>query len=448
MELRENYQKGARVLIRTYGCQMNKYDSELLMGILVDNGYRLVDCERDADVILVNTCSVREHAEKRALGRLRQFVGMKSNKPGLIVGVYGCMAQRYGDEMLKEVPGIDIVAGPDSFPRILEAVRNAESSAQICTTLGDFDGEGWRPYRKTNSLSGWCAITRGCNNYCSYCIVPYVRGHERSRPLDDIIREVESAVQQGVREITLLGQNVNSYFDGEHDFADLLKAANDIEGLWRIRFATSHPKDFSDKLISAMRELPKVCEHVHLPVQAGSNRILKLMNRGYSREDYLELVDKIKDNVNGVALTTDLLTGFPTENEEDFEQTLDLMKSVKYSGAFTFKYSPRPGTKAAEMENDVPEKTKISRLEQMIKVQQESAAEFSRNLVGTTQEVMFEENSPKNPRNMRGRARNGKIVEVTGEGIKKGDVWTVKINDAQTWVLFGEKIDKLIDNRQ
>ncbi|MBN1755258.1 tRNA (N6-isopentenyl adenosine(37)-C2)-methylthiotransferase MiaB [bacterium] len=432
-----------KVYICTYGCQMNKYDSELLLGLLRGGGYDLAESETEADLILVNTCSVREHAERRALGRLRQLVNLKKDKPGMLVGVYGCMAQRYGEKLFEEVHGLDVVAGPDAFPYMLDILNKAGESRQTCTLLGDFVGTGMKPHRLGNKLTAWSAITRGCNNYCSYCIVPYVRGRERSRPLEDILQEVQNAVQNGVREITFLGQNVNSYHDGRHDFADLLYAANVISGLWRIRFATSHPKDLSDKLIEAIATNHKVCEHIHLPVQSGSDRVLGLMNRGYSRKNYLDLVKRIKSALPEVALTTDLITGFPSESELDFQETIDLMYRVEFSGAFTFKYSPRPGTRAAGLPNDVPEIIKVQRLERMIKVQQELAEIFSKNLLGTTQEVMFEEKSPRNPRHVRGRARNGKIVEVDSHLVKIGEVWQVSINATQTWVLFGNAIKKI-----
>src|SRR6476659_9605421 len=333
------------VYIETYGCQMNVSDSELMLGKLEASGYRQVNEPDDADVILVNTCAIREHAEQRVIGRLGE---MKSKmKSGAILGVTGCMAQRLGPQILERASHVSLVIGPDGYRSLPLLVENARHGARTTSTTFDLEEhyEDFKP-RRFDKVKAWIPVQRGCDYRCTYCIVPTTRGPERSRRLSEVVREVEGVVESGISEVVLLGQTVNSYFDGEHDFADLVRAVGSVSGVKRLRFTSPHPNDFSERVIAAMAEVDAVCEHVHLPMQSGSSKILKRMLRRYDADGYLECVAKLRAAIPGLTVTTDIIVGFPGETEEDFAQTLDVVREIGFADGFTFKFSPREGTPA------------------------------------------------------------------------------------------------------
>ncbi len=367
-----------KVFLETFGCQMNVADSDMLADLLAERGYRQTDSAGDADLIIVNTCSVRERAENRAKVRITQYARMK--KPSQQLWVVGCMAQRLGDTLQQEIPGIDRVIGAEK----LEYIAN-----DIDTLLAERIGTEAYPDAPGRGIAAFLSIMRGCDNYCAYCIVPYVRGREHSIPAGRLKKQAEEMVAHGTREITLLGQNVNSYRDDSRDFADLIHILHDIDGLKRLRFTTSHPRDLSDKLIRTMAELPGVCNHIHLPVQSGSTRILTKMNRKYTREHYLERIELLRQQIPDVDITTDVMVGFPGETENDYRHTLSLFEQVRFTAAFMFSYSVRPGTKAAAMDNQVPEKVRKERLKGLVDLQTEITRDAYRAMVGRTAEVLF-----------------------------------------------------------
>jgi tRNA-2-methylthio-N6-dimethylallyladenosine synthase len=413
---------------------MNEYDSSAVAEMLKNEGWKESSPE-EANLIIVNTCAVRQNAEDRAVGHLLTLAG---TYPHSKVGIIGCVAQEKGEEILAKYPQIAFAVGPgdlDEIPKIAVGLRRE--------SLLDADrmtGNGLRSNVAEGDMKAFIAISRGCENFCSYCIVPYVRGKLRSRSLDDILDEAKRDVDLGVREITLLGQNVNSYFDSSTgaDFSILLERMNQIDGLARIRFVTNHPKDMSDIIIDAIAHLPKVCEAIHLPVQSGSTAVLKAMNRGYSRESYLELVEKILAKIPDVTLTTDIITGFPGETDHDFEDTVTLYESVKYAASFAFRYSVRPGTAAERLNDDVPEEVKIARLERIINLGQDYAARFSRSLVGKKREVLVEGESPKNPEMLYGYERGGRRILFPGKKDLRGETVEVIIKHADKWFLTGQ----------
>jgi tRNA-2-methylthio-N6-dimethylallyladenosine synthase len=359
--------------IITYGCQMNKCDSEVLASILSEHGYSYIDDFQEADVLLLNTCSVRDTAERKVLGRLERLKHLKAKRPDMILGVCGCMAQSWEKELLKKFPYIDIILGTSrllELPDLIEK-RQALKYPAIDVLESPYHDDAV-PTIRESSVTAWVTIMHGCNNFCSYCIVPYVRGRERSRSSSSILQEIKSLGEKGYKEITLLGQNVNSYgLDSNEslDFADLLALIDkDSPGIERIRFTTSHPKDVSPKLIDAIAVLPKVCKQFHLPAQAGSNNVLAKMNRGYTREHYLDLIEKLREKVPGISITTDLIAGFPGETEEDFQDTLDLVRRAEFDIGFCFRYSPRRDTPAASMPDQLPEEVKMRRLYELLKI--------------------------------------------------------------------------------
>ena len=355
--------------IETYGCQMNLADSELIASLLRREGYRESDDIHTSDVIFVNTCSVREHAEERVHSRLGTFRSIKEKNPGVIIGVLGCMAQSLKHDLLENKPYIDIILGPDSYRRLPELLNRQRKSASIVDThLSRFEVyDGLFPSRR-EGINAWVSIMRGCDKFCTFCIVPFTRGRERSRSVDSIVVEVRQAVADGFVEVTLLGQNVNSYIHEGYGFAHLLTAVAAVPGLKRIRYTSPHPQDMTEDLLYVMAEHDNICNSIHLPLQAGANRILKRMNRTYNREHFMELVDRIRTILPHLGLTTDIIVGFPGETDQEFEQTLDVMEYVKFDSAFTFKYSPRKGTKAAEYQDQVEPQKSQDRLEQLIKL--------------------------------------------------------------------------------
>jgi len=401
-----------RIYIETYGCQMNVSDSELVLGLLGPQGYVRTDDPADADVMLVNTCAVRDHAEQRVLGRLGVLKGFK--RAGGVLGVVGCMAQRLGPTLLEQVPQVDLVIGPDGYrglPELIARARQGERGA-------DVRFQQWEHYEdippaRPAGASAFVTVQRGCDYRCTFCIVPMTRGPERSRKLAHVVREVAGLAARGTTEVTLLGQTVNSYHDGEHDFADLLRAVGVLPGIRRLRFTSPYPTDFSERVLAAMAETRAVCEHVHLPVQSGSNRVLRRMLRRYTRERYLEVAAALRHAVPGIALTTDIIVGFPGETEQDFEETISLVREVRFDDAYTFKYSPRDGTPAVKLKDRVPDAVAGERLERLIAAVRQVARTQNVALVGTTHEVLVE-GKAKRGGLLQARTRSNKVALLDG----------------------------------
>nr|WP_127015976.1 tRNA (N6-isopentenyl adenosine(37)-C2)-methylthiotransferase MiaB [Anoxybacter fermentans] len=433
--------------IITYGCQMNEHDSERLAGQLRELGYSSIDDYTKADIIILNTCCVRENAELKVFGKIGELKALKRKKPDLIIGIAGCMMQQENvvEELLKKYPHVDLIFGTHNIHQLGDLVRKVIEKRKRIVEVWDEGREliPELPSERKSPFQAWVSIILGCNNFCTYCIVPYVRGRERSRPMEDIIREVKRLVADGVIEITLLGQNVNSYGKDFKNckvgFADLLKELDKIEGLKRIRYMTSHPRDFSDKLIETIRDSKKVCEHFHLPMQSGSSRILKKMNRGYTQESYLELIRKIREAVPEASITTDFIVGFPGETEEDFAETLKVVEMVEFDAAYTFMYSPRSGTPAAKFEDQISEEVKKERLQRLMELQAEKSLKKNKKLEGQIVEVLVEGESKSNPERFQGRTRTNKLVlfDKKDEDLT-GKLVNIRINRAQSWNLYGE----------
>ena len=450
-EIKElNYQKEMKTgrkkhyYIETFGCQMNEHDSEKLAGMLNEMGYAEGSKMEDSDLIIYNTCCVRENAELKVYGHLGPMKHLKKENPDLIIAVCGCMMQQpeVVEHIKKVYRHVDLIFGTHNLYKFPELLYNAISSNQTVIEIMDSIGLIAEdvPIQRKDGVKAWVTVMYGCNNFCSYCIVPYVRGRERSRELDKIVDEVKMLGQQGIKEITLLGQNVNSYgkdLGGDVTFAKLLAELNKVEGVERIRFMTSHPKDLSDELIYAMRDLDKLCEHLHLPFQAGSTKVLKEMNRKYTKEDYLNLVEKIKKNIPDISLTTDIIVGFPGETEEDFQDTLDVLEKVRFDQAYTFLYSKRTGTPAAKSLNQVPEEVKKERFQRLLEVQNKISKEINDDFLNKKVEVLVEGKSKTNEKNYTGRTRGNKIVNFEGNDQLIGKIVTVKINTVKTWSLEG-----------
>ena len=435
------------VYIETYGCQMNEYDSEILAGILSKTDkYNITDKPENADFILLNTCSVRENAEITIYNRLEHLKYYKKKNKNLVVGIIGCMAERLRKDIFSKSELVKIVIGPDEYRLAPEILQNSMAgSTGIAVRLSRVETyEDIEPLRK-EGISAWLAIMRGCNHFCSYCVVPYTRGRERSRSVNSILREIEQLQTEGYKEVTLLGQNVNSYRDEQNqvDFPNLLRKVAQTAPNMRIRFVTSHPLDMSDDLIEAINEYDNICNYIHLPFQSGSNRILQLMNRGYTREHYLKKIEKIKNTLKEYSLSTDIIAGFPTETEEDHKQTLDLIKEVRFDGAFMFKYSPREGTKAYKLNDDIPEEVKISRLNEIIEIQNQISKENNQTEIGKIREVLVEKPSKKKPNEWMGRTKLNKVVIFDNSNAKynAGDLVMVKINRSNSATLFGEVLE-------
>lgn len=418
---------------------MNIADTELVMGILKNKGYTVTNDIKDANVILLNTCSIRENAEQRIYGRLGNIKRVKDKKPDTVVGILGCMAERLRKDLIEEKKMVDLVVGPDEYRRLPEFIDTAFAGEKgIGVKLSRTETyDDIIPYRE-EGLSAWLSVMRGCDKFCTFCVVPFTRGRERSRSLESIQNEIKILSGKGFREVTLLGQNVNSYKDGSHDFADLLAASAEVDPALRIRFTTSHPQDLSEKLLYTIAEHDNICNYIHLPVQSGSDRILELMNRTYTIEHYLNLIDKARSIIKGVSFSTDIISGFPTETYEDHIMTLDVMQQVKYDGAYMFKYSPREGTKAFRMEDDVDEATKSKRLNQIIDLQQTISYEINQELIGTDEIVLIEGFSKKSDEFYSGRTDSNKIVVLpVNPEIGIGDYVRVKLNRATSATLFG-----------
>jgi len=430
------------VYIETYGCQMNLADSELIMGILKKQGYEITKQIEDANVILLNTCSVRENAEEKIFHRLDHLKNVKKKNPSAVIGVLGCMAERLRKNLIEEKKIVDVVVGPDEYRRLPEYIEFAFGGEKgIGVKLSRTETyEDIEPYRE-DGISAWIAVMRGCDKFCSFCVVPFTRGRERSRSLNSVVDEIKKLSERGFKEVTLLGQNVNSYNDGNYDFADLLAACASVDKNMRIRFTTSHPQDLSDKLLYTIAEHENICNYIHLPVQSGSNRILELMNRTYTIEHYLNLIDKARKIIPGVSFSTDIIAGFPTETEEDHKMTLNVMNQVRYDGAYMFKYSPREGTKAYNMKDDVPEEIKLRRLNEIIELQQKISYEINQQLINKEEIILVEGFSKKSEEFLSGRTDTNKVVVIPKkDNIKIGDYVRVKINRATSATLFGEAI--------
>jgi tRNA-2-methylthio-N6-dimethylallyladenosine synthase len=434
------------VYIETYGCQMNMADTELVQGILKNYGYNLTKDADKADVVLLNTCSIRENAEQRIYGRLGNFKNIKNSKPGLIVGILGCMAERLRKDLIEDKKIVDLVVGPDEYRRLPEYIDIAFNGDKgIGVRLSRTETyDDIIPYRE-DGLQAWISVMRGCDKFCTFCVVPFTRGRERSRSLTSVINEIKQLSHRGFREVTLLGQNVNSYNDGTNDFADLLASAALVDRNIRIRFTTSHPQDLSDKLLYTIAEHSNICNYIHLPVQSGSNRILELMNRTYTIEHYFNLIEKAKQIIAGVSFSTDIISGFPTETYEDHVMTLDVMRQVKYDGAYMFKYSPREGTKSYKMKDDVPDDVKTKRLQEIIELQQQISYEKNQELINTETIILVEGLSRKSDQFLSGRTDTNKVVIIPfTDKLKAGDYVKVKINRATSATLFGD-LSELIE---
>ena len=421
---------------------MNIADTELVMGILNNNGYDLADDVHSADVVFLNTCSIRENAEQRIYGRLGNLKTLKDKKPDMVVGILGCMAERLRKNLIEEKKLVDMVVGPDEYRRLPEFLDVVYSGGKgIGVKLSRTETyDDIMPYRE-EGLQAWISVMRGCDKFCTFCVVPYTRGRERSRSLESIVKEVEQLSMKGFREVSLLGQNVNSYDDNGSDFADLLAAVARVDSGMRVRFTTSHPQDLSDKLLETIAQHDNLCNYIHLPVQSGSNRILELMNRTYTVEHYLNLIEKARKVIPGVSFSTDIITGFPTETLEDHLMTLELMDKVKYDGAYMFKYSPREGTKAYRMGDDVPEEVKTRRLQQIIELQQRHSLELNNLLIGKTERVLVEGFSKKSDKFFAGRTDTNKVaIFPVDESISTGDYVDIKIDRVTSATLFGEVV--------
>ena len=428
------------VYIETYGCQMNVSDTELMLGKLTESGYEEVGQPDGADVILINTCAIREHAEQRVIGRLGE---MKSRmKRGAVVGVTGCMAQRLGSQLLDRAKHVSLVIGPDGYRDLPQLIESARAGQRATATEFDLEEhyEDFTP-RRFDGVKAWIPVQRGCDYKCTYCIVPTTRGPERSRQLAEVIRETESVIASGISEIVLLGQTVNSYFDGAHDFADLLRAVGAVPGVKRLRFTSPHPNDFSERVIRAMAETESVCEHVHLPMQSGSTRTLKRMLRRYTRERYLECVDELRAAIPNLALTTDVIVGFPGETDGDFEETLSVVRAVGFDDAYTFKFSPRDGTPATRFpaSETVSEEVASERLAQLIATIRAGTRERNLKLLGERREVLIEKSARRGGL-LQTRTRDFKTVMIPGEPASIGKYVTVELTGTTGSTFLGQVV--------
>jgi len=438
-----------KVYIETYGCQMNLADTEIVQGLLGENGYDLTPNADEADVVLINTCSIRDNAEQRIYGRLGNFKNLKNSKPDLVVGILGCMAERLRKDLVEQKSVVDLVVGPDEYRRLPELIDVAYSGDKgIGVRLSRTETyDDIVPHRE-DGLQAWISVMRGCDKFCTFCVVPFTRGRERSKPVHSILEEIESLSKRGFKDITLLGQNVNSYRDNDFQFADLLNACAKVDRSVRIRFTTSHPQDLSEDLLNTIADNHNICNYIHLPVQSGSDRILELMNRTYTINHYLNLIEMARKIIPGVSFSTDIIAGFPTETYEDHVKTIDVIRKVRYDGAYMFKYSPREGTKSYKMKDDVAENIKGKRLQEIIDLQQQISYEINQELIGREQVVLIEGFSKKSDQFFAGRTDTNKVVIVpVHKDLKKGLYARVKINRATQATLFGNFVghDKVIN---
>ncbi len=429
-----------RVFLETYGCQMNVADSELMAGVLERAGLELCERAEDADAVLLNTCAIREHAEQRVLGRLGEFARLKRSNPHLVVGVAGCMAQHLRSRLLDQAGVLDLVVGPDGYRYLPELLKRAAGEPVAHVRLDRDETYGDLEPRRESGVRAWVTVQRGCDKFCTYCVVPYTRGRERSLPLADLVRQVRDAVAQGFREVVLLGQTVNSYHDGTHDFADLLHAIDAVEGLLRIRFTSPHPSDMSDRVIAAMAGCAKVCPQVHLPLQSGSDRILAAMQRTYTLAGYHDVVARLRAAIPGVALSTDLIAGFPGESDDDFRRTLEVMHEVRWDSAFLFKYSARPDTRAFKLGETVTEEEKGRRLALLIDTQHRISGEINDGWLGRQVEVLIEGPARKDESQLFGKSEHFKTVVLPHDGTPAGTLKRARIVGSTPITLFGEPL--------
>ena len=430
-----------KVYIETYGCQMNEYDTELAVSLLEMHGYEVISVPEEADIALLNTCSVRENANRKVLARVHDL-RHKANNGDLVIGILGCMATDYQEKLIdnKRLP-INFIAGPDSYRRLPELINQClhfQNRLMDVTLSKTETYDGVVPVR-TSGVNAWIAVMRGCNNFCSFCVVPYTRGRERSRSVQSVVDETRRIVRDGYPQVTLLGQNVNSYRHEDHDFAGLLEAVSAVDGIERIRFTSPHPKDFPDPLIRVMADHPKICKHIHLPLQAGNSRILELMRRTYTKEDYLRLVDKIRSHIPDVVLSTDIIVGFPTETDQEFKDTVDVVNKVRFDSAFIFKYSERDGTLAQKhFTDDVPEEVKTERIVTLNELQKSISLHKNRAHIGQVHDVLIEADSTKkSDKDIQGRNDGNKLVILPKKHHNIGDFVRAKITDASAHVLRG-----------
>ena len=429
-----------KVYIETYGCQMNEYDSEIVKTILKKNDYEFVNDPEKAQVLFLNTCSVRENAHQKVRQRINVLKKLKKSNRDIIIGILGCMAQNLRDELLVDKVGVDIIAGPDSYkklPALLDhVVQSGEKEYEL--SLSEYETYSDIFPTREGGVNAWIAVMRGCDNFCTFCVVPYTRGRERSREPENVVEEVRHLVKNGFKQVTLLGQNVNSYKSGKSDFADLMDIVSKVDGLKRIRFTSPHPKDFPEKLLQAVAVNPKVCKHIHLPLQAGNDRVLDIMNRTYTKTEYLNLVGRMRELIPDLVLTTDIIVGFPTETESEFLDTLDIMKQVEFDAAFMFKYSERKQTIATrKYPDDVSEEDKTSRITRLVELQRKHSLKRNKAHIGQEFEVMIE-GTGKKPGQLLGRNDGNKIVVFPGNGNAIGDLVNARITEATTNTLIGE----------
>ncbi len=429
--------------IETYGCQMNVYDSELVANLLYQSGYEKTEDIAKADAVFLNTCAIREKAEDTVHNRLDNFKHLKKKKPDMLIGLLGCMAQHLKNDLFEQKPYVDVILGPDSYRKLPEIINSRQRLENhiVDTTLSRYEiYEDLFPSR-ASGINAWISISRGCDKFCTFCIVPFTRGRERSRSIDSIVTEARKAVAEGYPEITLLGQNVNSFRTEQGNFPELLKAVAQIKGLERIRFTSPHPQDVDDHMLQVMQDYPNICNHIHLPLQAGSDKILKRMNRTYDKAHFLDLVKRIKQYLPDCSLSTDIIVGFPGETENEFLETLEVVSEVTFDSAFMFKYSMRPGTKAAEYTDQVKETTKQERLERLIQLQKKTSLQAIGRHIGTVQRVLVEKESKKSDHQWAGRTEGNTwaVWDKTSEVPRQ--MVNIKIIDAKGITLFGKRID-------
>ena len=443
---KHNRKNHPKVFIKTFGCQMNVSDSEYMIGQLEQLGYQETEDIFQSDLILLNTCCVRAKVEQKIYSLIGKIREIKENNPNAILGICGCMAQKEKENIFKRAPYVDLIFGPSQIDNLIEIVNNIKSNKKqsiFCNNSAYFNLKNV-PVKRKSKISAWIQIMRGCNNYCSYCVVPYTRGPEQSRGVPEILSEVESLAQKNYKEIFLLGQNVNSYgkdLSKPTTFSKLLELLNNINGIERIRFTTSHPKDLSFDLIKTIKNCDKVCEHIHLPIQSGSDKILKIMNREYNVNQYKDIIKEIRNNIDNTSITTDVMVGFPGETEEDFQQTLNVFKEIEFDDAFTFIYSNRENTIASLMPDQVPLQVKKERLWRLINLQKEISTKINKKLEGKILEVLVDKKSIKNiPNQLSGRTRTNKTVVFIGNEELVGQLVKVKIINSDTWTLYGELV--------
>lgn len=433
-----------KVYLETYGCQMNEYDSELIRSILAPHGHEMTAAVEEAEVVLINTCAIRENAHRKIYGRLDMLRPLKKEKKRFVVGVLGCMAQNLKEELFDH-PVVSLIVGPDSYrslPKLIDEVIGTDRQ-EIDAYLSEYETYSDIAPTRVEGVNAWVAIMRGCDNFCTFCVVPYTRGRERSRSIENILSEVRSLAEKGYRQVTLLGQNVNSYRDEGGRFADLILKVADVSGIERVRFTSPHPKDFPKPLLEAIASHPNICKHIHLPLQAGSDRILDLMARTYTRKEYFSLVEEIRRTIPGVALTTDIIVGFPTETEDDFQETTGLFKDCQFDSAYIFKYSERKGTIASrKYPDDVPPEVKTDRIVRLIEMQRAISLQKNREKIGGTFPVMIDGDAEKRPGHQMGKTEGNTTVVFPKTAYGPGSTVSVQIDDVSSSTLYGRPLGR------